>query len=981
MAKRVKIELPNDSFFVEFQGDTPTLAEQIKLANVIKSRQAGQGAGQLMSKAQIAAASADAKDEQLFDTTSGIQDAGFRAKLSAAETKGDEEKQLRVLYGMTDNDYLRDSRGRLALTPSGGEKIGVKLTQSTLIDEEDFSRYDIADLAGLAPEITGAVAGGIKGASIGSALGPLGTVAGGALGAGLAAAGGQAIEEAIESKFGVQAQTPEEVRADLEREFLIGGATDLTLGLFGLVARGIGGTMRAGKGLTPDELKTAAESIEMGINPTLSAIRAPSVVARQQGIVEKIFGSSPRLKQNNDVMQKKLADYRSQVENSTDQEAGVLLLEKSKEAAEKALAAQTDAQKAVLNTLRSLGESMGAAAQKNGQLDQEVFDILVGSRKAFDAQVRAAFKPIDEALESNAGSNKIFNINNIRESVDEIKEQNASALAAGTMKELGDAIKAINAMGKDGTVSFMQLYDARKSLNDLLVRVPFSNKTQRRAINDLMRKIDVKLKPENLRATIDNLGVLPKDEVDILMRAAGALDPARNMYSEGAKIFEDIEAAGVIKNLAAKAANNMSMGVKDVDISKIIVNDNPRFLERTLKAVGYGKSDEVKSAAAEGFREQLASEWLNDALSSSGLRAIDDIDPSKFKPGGFKKAVDDLGRTADVLFGDKADEIRSLANQIDKIGLSSLKDSDISAIRQMAGEGAPIINQLRELARAQREIYQNQKNRAFSKLAAGENINPLEAAELIGNNTTSASDIKKILDAFEGDPISLQKIRGNYMERLISDFGDTITTDGKTLGAFAKRLLEADRGGKLSVIFGDEMGKDMAKFARILDFNSRTAAGGDLVAANIAASPIQNLGKLARFTIIGKVLQNGPYYRQIVADYERLAKGLQPKEKSRLLGRLMAQGLSQQSQEGFQEAEEQIQSVMDSSGISEQISQLQQQLPNPNNYSSLGQAAVVPPIAPASPPQQPQGTLRQRAAQSPGIAAALGIQGATAGLI
>ena len=93
MAKRVKIELPDDSFFVEFQGDTPTLDEQIKLANLIKSRQGGQGAGRAMSREQMEQAAAAAKDEQLFDTTSGIKDAGLRAKLSAAETKGDAELQ------------------------------------------------------------------------------------------------------------------------------------------------------------------------------------------------------------------------------------------------------------------------------------------------------------------------------------------------------------------------------------------------------------------------------------------------------------------------------------------------------------------------------------------------------------------------------------------------------------------------------------------------------------------------------------------------------------------------------------------------------------------------------------------------------------------------------------------------------------------------------------------------------------------------
>ena len=176
------------------------------------------------------------------------------------------------------------------------------------------------------------------------------------------------------------------------------------------------------------------------------------------------------------------------------------------------------------------------------------------------------------------------------------------------------------------------------------------------------------------------------------------------------------------------------------------------------------------------------------------------------------------------------------------------------------------------------------------------------------------------------------------------------------------------------------MGKDMAKVCQILDFNSRTAAGGDLVAANIAASPIQNLGKLAKFTIVGRLLQSGPYYKQIVKDYEKLAAGETAEAKARILGRLIAQSLGQQSQEGVREAEQQIGTVVgdaiDTSGIGQQIQQLQQQLPNPNNFSGMAQASVVPTQQPAA-----QLTLRQRAAQSPAVAQTLGITGGTAGLL
>ena len=95
------------------------------------------------------------------------------------------------------------------------------------------------------------------------------------------------------------------------------------------------------------------------------------------------------------------------------------------------------------------------------------------------------------------------------------------------------------------------------------------------------------------------------------------------------------------------------------------------------------------------------------------------------------------------------------------------------------------------------------------------------------------------MNVFAGDEQALQKIQGNYMERLISDFGDTLTTDGKTLASFSKRILDANEGGKLKAIFGDEKGEELVRFAKMLKVNAQTATGGDLIAANIAAGPLQ----------------------------------------------------------------------------------------------------------------------------------------------
>ena len=100
----------------------------------------------------------EAKPE--FDTKSGVKNAKLRAALSIAENS-EEEENILAKAGFAAEDYIRDDRGRLALTPSGSKKLGIESDKNIMIDEEGFSRYDLADLAGIAPELTLGITGAI----------------------------------------------------------------------------------------------------------------------------------------------------------------------------------------------------------------------------------------------------------------------------------------------------------------------------------------------------------------------------------------------------------------------------------------------------------------------------------------------------------------------------------------------------------------------------------------------------------------------------------------------------------------------------------------------------------------------------------------------------------------------------------------------------------------------------------------------------
>lgn len=168
-------------------------------------------------------ATANDKDEQMFDYTTGAR-GGLRAKLSFMETP--EEKENFLLQRVGASGFTKDSQGRLALTPEGQAKEGMKpIDKNLVIEEESFTLRDISDVAGLAPETIGSIIGGVLGAPGGIFTSALGAAGG--------AAGGQLIEEGIEKLLGLQKQTLGEVAKDAGTEALLAGTIDLaTMGAY-----------------------------------------------------------------------------------------------------------------------------------------------------------------------------------------------------------------------------------------------------------------------------------------------------------------------------------------------------------------------------------------------------------------------------------------------------------------------------------------------------------------------------------------------------------------------------------------------------------------------------------------------------------------------------------------------------------------------------------------------------------------------------
>ena len=671
----IQINLPNESFKVRIKGDAPTVEEQIKINDLVAERRRLARRSSLQSRSR--------EQEQLFDTKSGVKDAGFRAALSFAETAAEEDAILKQKYGFAEGDFTRDKRGRLAITKSGGQKLGIDLEKDTLVDETGFSRYDFADLTGIAPEIVGGVGGAIAGLP----LGPVGVIGGSVTGT-MAGAG---LEESIEAILGVSKQSGAEIAKDIAIEGGITLAGELTFGLAGAL-------FRAGrKGLSvkqlPDEEVTAigealtykvkdpqtGELIDVPITPELVAVGAPGLVARQAKIMERVIGSSDRLKNNYDNMGKILDDFRARsgaAKASTTEDTGEALLDSVYNANQALVASEKAARQSVVKTLSGATDQFMSAAARGADVDEEAFKILSDASKGFDDIAAQKFSQIEDLVNTVVGSKQFIKTNSLKSISERLEtEYGASVAAARTTSEsmresvAGDVSAIINGInGLGDTTGFLQLYNLRKALND--GKIATGSTTGVREIQKAIDEIDRMLDPKMLEFYAKEAGTaIDGQALNRLQSAASSLNEARGFFKDGQTAIDNLQDAIKIKDLAARARDGTIPPNVDF-LSTLVRNGKPESLKRAIKVV----KDFSGAEQAEQLRGLVATRWLQDALKRT---VPDGVESASFSGKAFAKSIDDLGKTADTLFGGQVGQVRALAKQIEKASSSNMTEEAI----------------------------------------------------------------------------------------------------------------------------------------------------------------------------------------------------------------------------------------------------------------------------------------------------------------
>jgi len=462
-------------------------------------------------------------------------------------------------------------------------------------------------------------------------------------------------------------------------------------------------------------------------------------------------------------------------------------------------------------------------------------------------------------------------------------------------------------------------------------------------------------------------------QIAAMKAASEQLIPANKFFRTGMDKFEAVSQAASMKELSKAVKSGGKAGNPSGKFAALIRDENPQLL-RDAKTV----LDKFAPDAYGPLRQRAAGEWLRRTLNESG---VGEGAKKKFSGSTFKNKLDKLGSTADELFGKEAVKIKKLADQLDNLSLTNINQSVIDDFARAGADDAGI-DLLQKVKVAMDEEALFKKTSVNAKLRSGI-LSAEEAADLISSPAMRGPDVAKLKQFFNDDPAEIANLQNYYMNNLIGDFEETFLTNKDSFKLLAKRFQNADKTGTLKELFGKEQAEDILKFGRIMNVLGKSAQGGDLVAANIAANPFQNIGKIARFFLMGKVLSNGAMYKSFGAKYGKdAAKVKTPEGKMQVFLDVMNQMVTSFAKQsgarevvgGVSDAREQSREALDN--ITNRVVN-----PTPRTRTTIPDISPIPEISELpliSGPQASSQSIRDRVRDDPVLTASLlgGLQNA-----
>ena len=971
----INVETPQGVVKVEIAGDEPTQQETNAIrSQFFKTQRQDPTFDDLLEETKTTSQVKGQPTQANFDTESGIQDFGLRSALSVAENDAEQEKIL-AAQGFTRSDYIRDNRGRLALTPTGAEKVGVQTDKNVLIDEEGFSRNDLSDLVGIIPELGFGVAGAIKGAAIGTGIAPgIGTLLGGAVGAFIGGGGGSLVEEAIEGIAGVSEQTAGDIAQDAAIEGGIAAAGELLFGIPLLAYRAIA---PSGKKFiqeaSKEDLKITAKGIEKGLEPTIAQIKGRPIAAKFQQLQESVLGGSPRTQKIAAAMEKEMNELNSFISQAategSQKSAGQLFIEFEKKFGKELAQKQTQAYGTIMSALKQSADNLAGGLERNQLIDDNVFNFVQQSAKNFEDTMSQQWATINEVIETSIGDARIIPTSLVKEVADLAEKKFAQAGTGRLATQEGriglSLVEDLRALGDKA--SFTDAYQLRRKLWDLKNAPKTEAELAQKGIIDNSFNLtevwdDAILKVDNLllRSNIDSLTKditeqLGSDAFGKIQVASKLLPKARKQFREGTALYNDISSTLGSKELVAQmrsgAFNIARPGALTGLTQKVIgKGGTPTGLNRLKKALDDTQYNQVKN--------QMGKDWLQGALNKTGF---DSIKPTNFKPNEFIKSLDDLGDTGVELYGrQKYNQLKTFAKQFEDLKITNLDEETVSTlVKQGLDADGNVAKALGDTIETLQETSRLRSNSVFAKIR-NNNLDPEEALDLVMSPGATRGDLKAVMNFYKNSPAELKTIRGSYVENMLDNVGAVTNADG--MKQLAKNIARADKSNKLDIIFPNSGAtKDVAgnirDFGKILTRISNNIPKGDLVAAGILANVFNNVGRIAKMFVLGQLFTGKKAMKEIVEASKKLEGTANPTaEQQRVFLTAVSnafrpgQAITQSVEESVNDTSNQVRALAENAGVNKAISNVTNKTTNQiqgikaaNPNTSVGSIDVTSP--------------------------------------
>tara|TARA_R110000803_G_scaffold38019_1_gene82062 strand:- start:38 stop:3109 length:3072 start_codon:yes stop_codon:yes gene_type:complete len=800
------------------------------------------------------------RDREMFDYGSGA-DGKLRALMSFGETEGDREAILRSNVG--EDGYVRDPSGRLALTETGQKARGMEpVGKNLIIEDEGFSMRDFSDFAGILPETLGSIGGAIAGGGFTFGLGSIG-------GAALGAAGGQALEEAIESYLGVQTQSLGEVARDVAIEGVIGAGGEVAGAILAAGARGLmgagkslagraGGSLSAMDEVTLKNLDEADRRLGKGYVQSMRSLNAPEPIAYTQLFGENVTKNTTRMDRNLAVALEEKKAFTDAIRGDSIEALGENVKIFAPAKFSKLENNIKKAHKETFNAIDTGMKMLYTSVDDGLDLNAKTLTRITDSFQAFDDVSRAAYDAIDATLAKiqvpatingrqvvkEGGSLKIFDTRSLMSKFDEMIEEHSTSLLEGPV---GLAYNALTEFGakSEGRASFRNLVSLRKHVNDSLM---FGAGTQgTKQLDSVKGLIDNMLDGENILDAMTFTGRLSTEDAGFLSSAAKMRKIANDEYRKGITKFEDVSRLGVIgeiKNLK-KLSDAGPREISDKFFSKVVQKDSPERLQAVINAVEDSGQNELL--------DELGGRFFSMALSDSKLNSIN---PEAFNGKKFATNIMSLGTTGPKLFGKEWGEIKKLAKVMEQTSIkNTLTFDDVQRVMDSGGS-QNLVDSLTSIVKTNKEQTEALTASVIKTLQdPNKTASYSDVARALTNHNLTEGETRQIMKFFDNNSQMKMNMRNVVLEDILNTVDDDVFSNPAKANSLKKKL-ESYKPGSLKQIFNDDEG--VKTFQALKEFGDDLAIiGGDAAKEGaIAASgtfsqlfshPLNVLGRLAKF--------------------------------------------------------------------------------------------------------------------------------------